>query len=143
MGLKEFRGVIEAITKSGSNKFHGSQRGGARNATFNQEVYLTRHDDFTLKATGLGPPEHEMAEDTYILSRSNGRRYEASEGHAQIGPRAECPAILDRKTFNWPPGTAMRRDANRSCHGRQETYARDHSQDGEVRARRQGIAGLR
>ena len=30
-----------------------------------------------MKATGLGPPEHEMAEDTYILSRSNGRRYEA------------------------------------------------------------------
>jgi GAF domain-containing protein len=30
-----------------------------------------------LQATGLESPKHEMAEDTYILSRSDGRRYEA------------------------------------------------------------------
>jgi hypothetical protein len=29
-------GVIEAITKSGSNQYHGSQHRGTRNATFNQ-----------------------------------------------------------------------------------------------------------
>jgi hypothetical protein len=111
-------GQVQLISKTGSNRFHGTAYDFVRNDAFDSKPFGTVGDNppFTLNQFGGNVGGPVSAGRTFFFANYEGLRQRQTQGFVRTVPsaafRAAAPAALAAVVSQWPKGTNPTSDPN-------------------------------